>query len=33
MTTCEDFPPSPSPWNCKWCSFGKNGLGVCKDGV
>ena len=33
MTTCEDFKPSPSAWNCKWCAFGPRQLGICKDGV
>jgi CRISPR/Cas system-associated exonuclease Cas4 (RecB family) len=32
MTTCEDFPPNPNDYSCRWCYFGPKGSGVCKTG-
>lgn len=36
MTTCEDFPPNPSAYNCKWCPYKSKelgGTGHCSVGV
>lgn len=36
MTICEDFPPSPSRFACKWCPYKPveyGGTGHCPDGV
>lgn len=32
MTTCEDFPPNPNDYSCRWCYLGPKGSGVCKAG-
>jgi hypothetical protein len=36
MTTCEDFPPNPNVFSCKWCPYKpveKGGTGHCSVGV
>lgn len=35
LTTCNDFPPAPSLWNCKWCPYSQKegGTGHCQLGV
>lgn len=36
MTTCEDFPPNPNRFSCKWCPYKpveKGGTGHCSVGV
>lgn len=30
MTTATKFPPNPSNYNCKWCSYGKGEFPVCE---
>ena len=30
MTTATKFPPNPSNYNCKWCSYGKGEHPVCE---
>jgi len=30
MTTAIKFPPNPSSYNCKWCSYGKGEYPVCE---
>ena len=30
MTTATKFPPNPSSYNCKWCSYGKGEYPVCE---
>ncbi len=30
MTTATKFPPNPSDYNCKWCSYGKGEYPVCE---
>jgi len=30
MTTATKFPPNPSTYNCKWCSYGKGDYPVCE---
>ncbi len=30
MTTATKFPPNPSNYNCKWCSYGKGEYPVCE---
>jgi hypothetical protein len=32
MTTCEDFPPNPNDYTCRWCFFGAKGNGLCPTG-
>jgi hypothetical protein len=36
MTTCEEFPPNPNAFSCKWCPYkpeALGGTGHCKVGV
>ncbi len=33
MTTATKFPPSPSNYNCRWCSFGKGPEPHCEWGI
>lgn len=33
MTTCQEFPPNPNIFNCKWCGYGPWGTGHCSRGV
>lgn len=33
MTTCENFPPNPNIYSCKWCMYGPKGSGHCPVGV
>tara|TARA_R100000742_G_C4272618_1_gene91874 strand:- start:329 stop:1084 length:756 start_codon:yes stop_codon:yes gene_type:complete len=33
MTTATKFPPNPSTYNCKWCSFGKGEYPICEWGL
>lgn len=36
MTSCEDFPPNPNMFSCKWCPYKpveKGGTGHCSVGV
>lgn len=36
MTTCEDFPPNPNAWSCRWCPYKpveRGGTGHCSVGV
>lgn len=36
LTTCEDFPPNPNPFTCKWCPYkpeALGGSGHCSVGV
>lgn len=33
MTTATKFPPNPSNYNCKWCSFKKGEHPICEWGV
>jgi CRISPR/Cas system-associated exonuclease Cas4 (RecB family) len=33
MTTCEEFPPSPNIFSCKYCPYGPAGTGHCTKGV
>lgn len=33
MTACEDFPPSPNLFSCKYCPFGPKGTGHCTKGI
>lgn len=30
MTTATKFPPNPSTYNCKWCSYGKGEYPMCE---
>jgi len=30
MTTATKFPPNPSNYNCKWCSYGKGEYPICE---
>jgi len=32
MTTATKFPPNPSTYNCRWCSFGKGPEPHCEWG-
>jgi len=32
MTTATKFPPNPSTYNCKWCSYGKGEHPICEWG-
>ena len=33
MTTATSFPPNPSNYNCKWCSYKNGEEPVCQHGV
>jgi len=33
MTTATKFPPNPSNYNCRWCSFGKGSEPHCEWGI
>ena len=33
MTTATKFPPNPSTYNCRWCSFGKGQEPHCEWGI
>lgn len=33
MTTATKFPPNPSTYNCRWCSFGKGSEPHCEWGI
>ena len=33
MTSATKFPPNPSTFNCKWCSFGKGDYPICEWGL
>jgi hypothetical protein len=32
LTTCQDFPPNPNIFSCKWCGYGPWGTGHCAKG-
>lgn len=32
MTQCEEFPPNPSDYTCRFCYYGAKGSGVCPVG-
>ena len=33
ITSCTEFEPKPSMFNCKWCPYKPQGTGHCPDGV
>ena len=33
MTTATKFPPNPSTYNCKWCSFKNGEYPICEWGL
>ena len=33
MTTCEEFPPNPTQFVCRFCPYSKKGSGHCEVGV
>ena len=33
MTTCEEFDPNPSKWNCRWCAYKEGDHPECRYGV
>lgn len=33
LVSCEDFPPNPNRFTCKWCMYGSWGSGDCHVGV
>jgi hypothetical protein len=33
VTDCEEFPPNPNIYSCKYCPYGPSGTGHCEKGV